>query len=199
MIHRTLFTTLVSVLMLAQAAIASPQATPAPSAQPSQQATAQPSPAQTAAPVHTMVPATKAATKPKIKKIPEGKLTLAQVLYGVAHPVQEAAKLKSMHQIRFENLRVYHVPAAVRARLHSHAFAGALAYESFRVNDALAQTGNPLLNILANINVQNALNNTLNGNSVGVTLSNVLNSNNIGIGQVLGVYIGGAGIITTIV
>jgi hypothetical protein len=59
-----------------------------------------------------------------------------------------------------------------------------------------------LRDVLANINVSNALNNlnVLNNSNVAVNvaLSNVLNNNKISIGQVVGLYIGGGGIITTI-
>jgi hypothetical protein len=49
-----------------------------------------------------------------------------------------------------------------------------------------------LHNVLANVNVSDALNN------VTVSLSNVLNNNNISIGQVIGLYIGGGGNVTAI-
>jgi hypothetical protein len=147
-----------------------------------------------------MAPRPASSSKRSIKHIPESKLTDDQVLYAVAHPAQEAAKLRALHSISFTSLRVYHVTPALRAKVKAHSHAGYVAYEPFMLSDSLAQTStNPLLDILANVNIQNALNNTLNGNNVAVSLSNVLNSNNIAIGQVLGVYVGGAGIITTIV
>jgi hypothetical protein len=55
------------------------------------------------------------------------------------------------------------------------------------------------LNIFANINVQDALNNTLNSNNVNLSLTDVLNGNNIATGQVVGVFVNSGGVITTIV
>jgi hypothetical protein len=164
-----------------------------------QQATAYPSPQATVASSPTASPANRGKHLGQVKKLRAGTLTAAQVRYAMAHASQEAAKLRSMKTVKFENLRVYRAPASLRATLH--ASVSEIAYAPVRLNDALAQTtsSNPLLSIFANINVVDALNNTLNGNTVGVSLNDVLNANNIAIGQVLGVYIGGGGIITTII
>lgn len=164
------------------------QATPQPSPLPSPQATAAVSPN-----------ANNGKHLGQVKKLRTGTLTLAQVKYALGHQSAEANRLRAIKQVKFENLRVYRLPDSLRHSMNLHASASAVAYEPFTVSDALAQTSSPLLNILANINVSDALNNALNGNNVSLSLSDVLNSNNIGIGQVVGVYIGGGGIITTIV
>lgn len=191
--------TTIALALSAQAALAR-QATPAPSPQttvaPSPSAPAA-TPAATAAPATSGNPANHGKHLGQIKKIPSGTLTPTQLRYALAHPSQEAAKLRAMKSVKFENLRVYHMPASLRKTLH--ASASEIAYNPFTLPDALAQSSNPLLNIFANINVSDALNNALNGNTVGVTLNDILNANNIAIGQVVGVYVGGGGIITTII
>lgn len=169
---------------LAQTAAPSPQATmnATPAASPSTQA----SPSQAGNGKHLG----------QIKHLRSGSLTPGQVRYALSHVSQEAARLRSMRRVKFENLRVYRAPASLK----KHASISFMAYEPIRLQDALAQTSsNPLLNIFANINVVDALNNALNGNTVGVTLNDVLNANNIAVGQVVGVYIGSGGIITTII
>ena len=184
------FLTIVAFVILAQPAGAQ-QATALPS--PSPQATA------TAVPSNNGNTANPGKHLGQIKKIRSGTLTPGQVRFALAHVNQEASKLRGMKSVKFENLRLYRAPASLRNS--QHASAGEVAFEATGLQDALAQTTstNPLLNIFANINVVDALNNTLNSNNVGVTLNDVLNANNVAIGQVLGVYIGGGGIITTII
>jgi hypothetical protein len=82
-----------------------------------------------------------------------------------------------------------------------HASLNSTAYEPIRMTDAIAQTSGfgSFLNIFANINVQDALNDTLNNNKVNLSLTDVLNGNNIAIGQVVGIYVNSGGVITTII
>jgi hypothetical protein len=152
----------------------------------------------------------------QVKKIKSGSLTRSQVLYGVTHQVAEAKQLLKMKTINFDNLRVYKVPTTLKSVLKiSDAESQAIALAMLGTGTQVAQTtpalpstnGNNspiqyLRDVLANINVSNALNNlnVLNGSNVNVNvaLSNVLNNNKISIGQVVGLYIGGGGIITTI-
>lgn len=187
---------LLTAALTTQAAMAQ-QATPQPSAAPAAQASPAPSPQSSAQP--SPAHANPGKHLGQVKKLRTGTLTPAQVKFALAHQSTEIARLRSLKQVKFENLRVYRLPDALRRSVHAHASVSAVAYEPFALSDALAQTSNPLLNILANINVSDALNNALNGNNVALSLSDVLNSNNIGIGQVVGVYIGGGGIITTII
>jgi hypothetical protein len=121
-----------------------------------------------------------------------------------------------MKTVNFDNLRVYKIPTNLQSVLKvsdADTQAIALAVLGSGVPVAQASPGLPatngnnspiqyLRNVLANINVSNALNNlnVLNNSNVNVNvaLSNVLNNNKISIGQVVGLYIGGGGIITTI-
>lgn len=175
------------------------QATPAPSAQP----TAAPSPQATA--VASPQPSPASAGHPnngkhlgQVKKLRTGSLTPGQLRYALTHQSQEARQLARMHTVKFENLRIYRAPANILRSLH--ASSDALAYQPFRIQDAVAQSAlGSFLNIIANVNVQDALNNALNGNTVNLSLSDVLNGNNIAIGQVVGVYVNSGGIITTII
>ena len=152
----------------------------------------------------------------KIKQLKSGSLSRSEVVYGLTHQVQAAKQLLKMKTVNFDNLRVYKLPASLQSVLKvseadQHAIAVAMLGNGIR----LAQTTPPLptsngnnspiqylRNVLANINVSNALNNlnVLNNSNVNVNvaLSNVLNNNKISIGQVVGLYIGGGGIITTI-
>jgi hypothetical protein len=152
----------------------------------------------------------------KVKKIKSGSLTRSQVLYGMTHQLQAAKQLAKMKTINFDNLRVYKLPATLQSMVKlsdadTQAITVALlgsGIEVAQTTPALPSTnGNNspiqyLRNVLANINVSNALNNlnVLNNSNVNVNvaLSNVLNNNKISIGQVVGLYIGGGGIITTI-
>jgi hypothetical protein len=190
---------LAAALAAASAAPAWAQTTPAPSPQ----ATIAPTPSATMAPAPRP-----AATNPgkhlgQIKKIAAGNLSLAQVTYALTHMPQEISSLRKLHKVKFSNLRVQRVPTTLHRLLRTSQIQS-VAYEPITLNDALAQTPAPsgllgsLLNIIANINISDALNNALNGNTVSVSLSNVLNGNKIAIGQVVGVYVGGAGIITTL-
>ena len=156
------------------------------------------------------------AAKPQYKKIKSGSLTRSQVLYGVTHQVAAAKQLLKMKTVNFDNLRVYKLPSSLKSMVKvSDADTQALALALLGNGVQVAQTtpslpstnGNNspiqyLRDVLANINVSNALNNlnVLNGSNVNVNvaLSNVLNNNKISIGQVVGLYIGGGGIITTI-
>ena len=152
----------------------------------------------------------------KIKQIKSGSLTRAQVVYGLTHQVQAAKQLLTMKTVNFDNLRVYKLPTTLQSVLKvSDADQRAIVVAMLGSGIRVAQTtpalpssnGNNspiqyLRNVLANINVSNALNNlnVLNNSNVNlnVALSNVLNNNKISIGQVVGLYIGGGGIITTI-
>lgn len=179
---------------------------------PSPQATMAPVPAATSAPEATAHPA--ATANPgkhngQVKKIPAGNLSLSQMTYGLTHMPQEISSLRKLHKVKFANLRVQRVPTTLRRLMRTSQIQyPVVAYEPITLNDALAQTPAPtaapsgllgsLLNIIANINISDALNNALNGNTVNLSLSNVLNGNKIAIGQVVGVYVGGAGIITTL-
>lgn len=178
---------------------------------PSPQATIAPSPSATMAPAATPHPAATNRGKHlgQIKKIPAGNLSIGQVTYALTHMPQEISALRKLHKVRFANLRVQRVPTTLRRLMRTSQIASpVVAYEPITLNDALAQTPAPtaapsgllgsLLNIIANINISDALNNALNGNTVTLTLNNVLNGNKIAIGQVVGVYVGGAGIITTL-
>jgi hypothetical protein len=173
------------------------QTTPAPSPL----ATAAASPAPTTAPVATNAPV---QTNPgkhlgQVKKLRAGTLTNAQVRYALTHAAQEAAQLRKIHTVKFDNLRVYRAPSGLLKQLH--ASASIVAYVPMRLSDAVAQTSgfDSFLNIFANINVQDALNNTLNNNNVTLNLTDVLNGNKIAIGQVVGVYVNSGGVITTII
>jgi hypothetical protein len=173
----------------------------------------------------TNVPATSApssggtsapAAKPQIKKLKTGSLTRSQVVYGLTHQVQAAKQLVKMKTVNFDNLRVYRLPSSLKGVLKvSDADAQAVTLALLGNGVEVAQTtpalpstnGNNspiqyLRDVLANINVSNALNNlnVLNNSNVNVAVSlqNVLNNNKISIGQVVGLYIGGGGIITTI-
>ena len=151
-----------------------------------------------------------------IKKIKSGSLTRSEVVYGLTHQVQTAKQLLKMKTISFDNLRVYKLPTTLQSVLKvseadQHAIAIAMLGNGIQVAQTTpalpTSNGNNspiqyLRNVLANINVSNALNNlnVLNNSNVNVNvaLSNVLNNNKISIGQVVGLYIGGGGIITTI-
>jgi len=167
----------------------SPQATMAPS----------PAPAPTAAPTATAAPKNTKSLFGRLKKLMHlSVMPASQIKYAVTHQSQELAKLKAMKRVSYSNLRFYKVPASMLPQIK--AWRSQQAYEpSFRLNDALAQTSNPFLNIFANVVVTNALNNILNSNTVNVSLNDVLNANKIGIGQVVGLFINGGGIITTII
>jgi hypothetical protein len=152
----------------------------------------------------------------QVKKIKSGSLSRSQVVYGLTHQVQAAKQLLKMKTVNFDNLRVYRMSSALKTMLKvSDAETQAVALAMLGDGIQVAQTdpslpasnGNNspiqyLRNVLANINVSNALNNlnVLNNSNVNVNvaLSNVLNNNKISIGQVVGLYIGGGGIITTI-
>ncbi len=155
-------------------------------------------------------------TAGKIKQIKSGTLSRSQVVYGLTHQVQEAKQLLKLKTINFDNLRVYKLPTTLQSALKvsaadQHAIAVAMLGNGIQVAQTTpalpSSNGNNspiqyLRNVLANINVSNALNNlnVLNNSNVNlnVALSNVLNNNKISIGQVVGLYIGGGGIITTI-
>ncbi len=196
---KLLFSLGTAALVMALATNAAAQTTPAPSPQ----ATMAPAPAVptvTPTPMHstTSSPSAKRGLLNKLKKLASGVLQLAQVKYGVTHQSQELARLKAMKKVPYSNLRFYKIPPALVPQVK--AWRSQQAYDpSFRLNDALAQSSNPFLNIFANVVVTNALNNILNNNNVSVSLNDVLNANKIGIGQVVGLFINGGGIITTII
>ena len=175
-------------------------------------ATIAPSPAPTPSATHAPVPRSGENNPGKhlgqVKHIPTGNLSLGQMSYALTHLPAEIASLRKIHSVKFANLRVQHVPRSLKRLIRTSSTTQTVAYEPVTLNDALAQTPTPapagggllgsLLNIIANINISDALNNALNGNTVNLSLSNVLNGNKIAIGQVVGVYVGGGGIITTI-
>lgn len=167
-------------------------------AAPSPQATMAPSPAATPTKRPSLIKKlTHGQIISHIKRLANGSLTLAQVKYGVQHQSQEMAKLRSMKRVSFANIRIYRVPASLKKSIQM--WRSQQAYDPFRLNDMVAQSSNPFLNIFANVAITNALNNILNSNTVNVSLNDILNANNVGIGQVVGLFINGAGIITTIV
>jgi len=164
----------------------------------------------------TAAPATSAPQQPvraktnsgkhtgKVKKLKEATLTASQIKYAFTHLKQTADSLRKMHTVDFNKIRI------VRAsKLNVHAY-----IDGFAQPVTVAQTGItfPTINgsnsplqylqdVLANVTVSNALNNTLNNSTLNlnVSLSDVLNGNNIAIGQVVGVYVGGGGIINTVI
>ncbi len=209
MTNRVIYAFLAAALTAASAAPVWAQTTPAPSPA----ATMAPVPVATSAPQATAHPGATNNGKHngQVKKIAAGNLSFAQVTYALTHMPQEISSLRKLHKVKFENLRVQRVPTTLRRLERTSQFqASAVAYQPVTLNDALAQNASPspapkspgllgsLLNIIANINISDALNNALNGNTVNLSLSNVLNGNKIAIGQVVGVYVGGAGIITTL-
>ena len=185
-----------------------------PSAMPA--ATSQPAGSATSAPNRSAGGQRSTGGEPQIKQIKTGSLTRSQLVYGLTHQVQAAKQLAKMKTVNFDNLRVYKIPSNLQSVLKvsdADTQAIALAVIGNGVPVAQASPGLPatngnnspiqyLHNVLANINVSNALNNlnVLNNSNVNlnVALSNVLNNNKISIGQVVGLYIGGGGIITTI-
>ncbi|HEY4440024.1 MAG TPA: hypothetical protein VGN14_06185 [Candidatus Elarobacter sp.] len=151
----------------------------------------------------------------KVKAIKSGSLTPSQVVYGMTHQLQAAKQIAQMKTINFNNLRVYRLPTSLksrfklsdadRERIAEAMFGGVLIAQTTPALPSTNGNNSPiqyLRDVLANINVSNALNNlnVLNNSNVNlnVALSNVLNNNKISIGQVVGLYIGGGGIITTI-
>ncbi len=192
-------------------------ASPAASAAPSSSGSgSSPAPAGSAAPKTDGNGGPSGHATAQFKQIKSGSLGFTQVRYALTHPIQEAKQLKSMKTVSFDNLRVYRLPSSLKGVLKvSDADTRALALAILGPGVQVAQTtpalptsnGNNspiqyLRDVLANINVSNALNNlsALNNSNVNVNLSlkNVLNNNKISIGQVVGLYIGGAGVITTI-
>ena len=192
-----------------------PAPSPVASEQPSPAATA-PAGAPTAAPSAAPTSASRSSLPGKrstnvgnsgkhIKKIPTTTLTDAQVQYALSHVPQTALKLRAMKKISFKNLSVYHLTPAQRAKFHVAMLERPVLVASLVPVD-IAQTGgtaaNILQDVLANVNVSDALNNVLNGTNVGVTanvsLADVLNNVNVGVGQVVGIYIGSGGKVTTI-
>jgi hypothetical protein len=196
---KLLFSLATAGLVIALATQGAAQTTPAPSPQ----ATMAPSPsvpAATATPMHSTAtsPPAKRGLLNRLKKLLHVSLPASQVKYAVTHQNQELAKLKAMKKVSYANLRFYKLPPSMLPQVK--AWRSQQAYDpSIRLNDALAQSSNPFLNIFANVVVTNALNNILNSNTVNVSLNDILNANKIGIGQVVGLFINGGGIITTII
>ncbi len=139
-------------------------------------------------------------------------MSFAQVAYALTHQASEIKQVRAMKKVSFDNVRVIKLSSAFKTRLHIHVDSGeqmVAMSDPFALQDAMtiAQTNGSnspianLQNVLANINVSNALNNVLNGSNVGVnvSLADVLNANKIGIGQVLGVYVHGFSFINTII
>jgi hypothetical protein len=155
--------------------------------------------------------------KGQIKKIKTVQLSRSQVQYGLTHLPQQVVKLRAMKKVKFSQLGIYRLTAADKSALHvsdaafnaiaDALYGGPALYAS--TTTMIAQTSgnstatNLLHNVLANINVSDALNNVLNNSTVdvnaNVSLQDVLNNVNVGIGQVVGIYIGTGGSVTTIV
>ena len=170
------------------------------------QTTPYPSPQASIAPAPTAEPTTMQTATPKsnrglhlgqLKKLLRGTLSTADLRYAVTHQSIELAKVKAMKRVSFAKIRILHLTPAQLQEVK--AWKSHQAFEPFQMNDTLAQTSNPFLNIFANVVVTNALNNILNNNNVNVSLNDILNYNNIGIGSVVGVFVNSLGIITTIV
>jgi hypothetical protein len=196
---KLLFSLGTAALVMALATNAAAQTTPVPSPQ----ATVAPSPSvpvQTATPMRataTSAPAKRGLLN-KLRKLLSGALPVSSVKYAVTHQSSELAKLKAMKKVSYSKLRFYKLPPSLVPQVKT--WRSQQAYDpTFRLNDALAQTSNPFLNIFANVVVTNALNDILNNNTVSVSLNDVLNANKIAIGQVVGLFINGGGIITTII
>jgi hypothetical protein len=144
----------------------------------------------------------------QVKALTNGSLTRAQVVYALTHQAQEAKQVAKLKTVDFNRLRVYRLPTSLKTMFHvSDAESEALVVAMLGEGVQVAQTtpavpgtngGNApmqhLRDVLANIEVSNALEDS----HVNVALPNVLSGNKISIGQVVGVYIGGGGIITTI-
>lgn len=196
---KLLFSLGTAALVMALATNALGQTTPMPSPQATIQAS--PLPVATATPMHSSAPTGKTNRGlhlGQLRRLLAMPLTPTQVKYAVTHQSLELSKLKAMKRVPFTKIRIYRLSPAMLQQVKS--WRSQQAYEpSFRLNDALAQSSNPFLNIFANVVVTNALNNILNSNTVNVTLNDILNANKIGIGQVVGLFINGGGIITTII
>lgn len=218
MIHHTRF--LLSVIALggicfgaAGAQVPPPSATPAAQTEPAPAASTVPATTapQTAAPA-TEAPSPTAAPARHIKKLKEATLPFGQVKFALTHPLQEAKKLRAMHTVKFENIRVVRLSKLNIKGLKAMNVDLLVARNAFGTPAQVAAITLPSTNgsnspiqylqdVLANINVSNALNDVLNNSTLNlnVSLSDVLNNNKIAIGQVVGVYVGGGGLINTIV
>jgi hypothetical protein len=144
----------------------------------------------------------------QVKALKNGSLTRAQVVYGLTHQTQEAQQVAKLKTVDFNRLRVYRLPTSLKTMFHvSDAESEALVVAMLGEGVQVAQTTpavpgtkgsnapmQHLRDVLANIEVSNALEDS----HVNVALPNVLSGNKISIGQVVGVYIGAGGIITTI-
>jgi len=217
MIHHTRF--LLSIIALggicyaaAGAQVPPPTATPAAQTEPAPAASTAPATMapETAAPA-TTAPATAAPTR-HIKKLKEATLPFGQVKYALTHPLQEAKQLRNLHTVKFENIRVVRLSKLHIKGLKAMNVDLLVARNAFGTPAEVAAITLPSTNgsnspiqylqdVLANINVSNALNDVLNNSTLNlnVSLSDVLNNNKIAIGQVVGVYVGGGGLINTIV
>ena len=146
-----------------------------------------------------------AELKKYLKHPKSASLTDAQVDYAMTHQSEAAVKLAAMKTVSFTKLGVYHLSAAQKSK-YKVALARPLQVAELNSDFLLAQTGgtvlNQLHNVLANVNVSDALNNVLNNSNVNVnanvSLQDVLNNVNVGVGQVVGIYIGTGGSVTTI-
>lgn len=197
---KLLFSLASAGLAICLASSAAAQTTPVPSPQATTQSSA-PEPTITSTPMHSVATPAPAPKKRgllnQLKRLIGGALSSAQVKYAVTHQSQELAKLKRMKTVPYSSLRFYKIPPSMLPSVN--AWRSQQAYEPFQLNDQLAQSSNPFLDIFANVVVTNALNNILNSNTVSVSLNDVLNANKIAVGQVVGLFINGGGIITTII
>jgi hypothetical protein len=220
-----------AALALGSPAAASAQSSPAPAISPMPSATSSgttgtpvtPAPEPSSGSTRSSLPGKRTTAIPgdvpagaQIKPLKTASLTRSQVIYGLTHQAQEAQQIAKLKTVDFNNLRVYRLPLSLKTMFHvsdaeSQALVVAMLGEGVRVAQTTpalpGSNGNNspiqyLRQVLANINVSNALNNlnVLNNSNVNVNvaLQNVLNNNKISIGQVVGLYIGGGGIITTI-
>lgn len=122
---------------------------------------------------------------------------MSEIHFAMTHVRQEADRLKKMHTISFSKLRIVRVSGLHTSQAESLQFVAQTTLPSSNGSNSPIQY---LQNVLANINVSNALNNTLNNATVNVVvpLTDVLNNDNIAIGQVVGVYVNSAGLVYTI-
>ena len=196
-----------AVLALGMPAFAQPP--PSPISAPSPVMTMAPAPTNTSAPVQP--PAPQQTPHPaKIKTLKRDSISLSQMTYGLTHAPQELAALGRIKKIDFNNVRIVRVNPLLRARLHllAQSDVQTLVLDNvFARQDAmLAQTNGAnspiagLQNVLANINVTDALSTILNRSTTnaGIPLAEVLRSNRIAISQVVGVYVNGFSFINAI-
>jgi len=150
-------------------------------------------------------------------QLKHGILPKANITYALANQRKVADKLKAMKTIPLSKLNIVSLSGSSTSGSTSGSNTQSGSGQMSGSSAGTTQTGSSnspsggsvttgaggtslnnsqiqyLHNVLANVNVSDALNN------VTVSLSNVLNNNNISIGQVLGVYINSSnGVVTAI-